>query len=135
MWISTLVAGASLASVTSASYLGLLDRATRLCPAVVDTITVTVTVSVSVPAVTVTATPSVILDPTSSSRIACLSDAKATGIVSSWKTILTDTDHDVVESTAQELIADSFQGTSDSINSLAGIAVSPLVPLSFQASI
>ena len=126
MCAKTTILSLLLASTTSATSLGLLGRANRLCPAILDTITVTSTVSVAAPTVTVTATPSTLLDTVATPLAACLSDEQATDIVISWKTILTQTDRSVANETAQKLIANEFLGTSNSINSLSGLEVSTL---------
>ncbi|KIW70331.1 hypothetical protein PV04_02610 [Phialophora macrospora] len=123
MWATGVIASLFLASSTSAASLGLLGRANRLSPAVVDTVAVTATVTITLPAVTVTVTPTLPLTSSVLSVGACLSDTQATSIVSIWKTILTDPDRNAAGSTAQRLITDEFLGTSDSINSLAGISL------------
>jgi len=124
MWVTAMIASFLLASTTSATYLGLLGRANRLCPAVIDTIAVTSTLSITVPAVTVTVTPALPIATLSIPSLTCLSDAQATSIVDSWKTIITHTDRNAANATAQKLIAEEFLGTSDSISSLAGSSVS-----------
>ncbi|KIY02338.1 uncharacterized protein Z520_02476 [Fonsecaea multimorphosa CBS 102226] len=120
MWTSA-IAVLLLASGSSAAFLDLLVRATKLCPAVVDSITATSTLSVIVPPITVTVTPSLPLaTPSALTATGCLSDAQATNIVSAWKTILTSPDRTSEGATAQTLIADEYLENSDSINSLAG---------------
>ena len=113
-----------LVSITSATYLGLLGRANRLCPAVIDTVTVTSVASITVPELTVNVIPSLPSATTYLPPAACLSDDQATNVVTSWRDVLTQTDRSIANATAQELIADEFLGTSDSINALAGISVS-----------
>jgi hypothetical protein len=132
MWATAILWCTLLASGTSATFLDLLGRANRLCPAVVDTITV------SLPAVTVTVTSSLPLSTLPTGTRPCLSDAQATNIVNSWKAIIMHSDRDAAKTTAEKLIADEFLLTGDSINSLAGIAVSvislsSLAPLLYSA--
>ncbi|KIW81339.1 hypothetical protein Z517_04364 [Fonsecaea pedrosoi CBS 271.37] len=119
MWTSAIAA--LLLSSASASFLDLLGRANRLCPMIVDTVTTTSTVSALIPPITITATPSLAFAASSDVlATGCLSDAQATNIVTSWKTILTSSDRGDASAIAQALIADEYLETSDSINSLAG---------------
>lgn len=119
-----------LAGQTSA---GILDGLSKnLC---VEATTMTNAVTVTVEAMhqttltatyTVTNTPSCAATqcPLSSNTAACLSDEQTKWIVDSFKTILSHPDRSVAKSTADELIADEFLETSDSINSLSGLPVS-----------
>lgn len=86
--------------------------------------------AVSVPAPVVQSfSPSGNTGNTNSNAATCLSDEQAKWIVDSFKTILTHPDRSVAKSTAVEVIADEFLETSDSVNSLNDIPVSPFTIL------
>ena len=62
----------------------------------------------------------------------CLSDEQAKSIVDAFKKILTSPDRSVAKSTADQIIADEFLETSDSVNSLNGLPVSISLPFGFS---